>query len=480
MHRLHSGLTVAVAIKDGRSPELRALLRSLNNSIAKSEARNTNHHSNEPLPQGTDTNSPAEDSDQHDNNNKLCDFENSETTLVVSGVILPVQNYNGETLPSTLVFATTYSGPLKKHLEELVKTSKTGLCQIFKNCVGFPDGESINDDALISFIKSHSQGGAFGSRYTCITKQDVKNEKELRKEIEDYLDNVQESNSTVHKKALDVKTLIQLHLKSRGDKFKWAMKPARDNLVEFLSKNRAFILVGFLALAIIATTVIINRESSGWPMSILLGIAVLIAVIAVTIIVGFGMIYFIARSKHNTADRPPDDHVRQVTATQLRPIINEMTAAAPLKKGALRRAFYSTALKIINLHSCYLMKVPTVSSLRWLAIDNHKRLLFLSNYSNTTDFYVREFLNGKTPEGVNFMFTHGEGFPDAKYLRKGGITEDPEGYMNVIHTHQHPTDLWYVHDSELTIDQILRNRQIRNGLYKEMNEQEALNWLRLL
>jgi hypothetical protein len=405
---------------------------------------------------------------------------NDDKTVVFCGFILPPKIYIVETLPATLVFATTYTGPLQNHLEDLIKTSKTGLCQIFKYCNGFSDRESISDAELISFIKQHSKSGAFGSRYTCITKEDVKKEKELRQEIEDYLDDAQESKSTAGKNALDMKTLIQQHLKTRGDKFEWATKPAKDSLVEFASKNKTFIILALLALAIITTTIIVGSKSLGWPLAVVLGIAICIDLLLVIVAIVFGLLYYLARSKHVTAARPPDANVRQVTATQLRPIINEMTAAAPLKKGMLRRAFYSAALRAINLHSCYLMKVPTVSSLRWLSIDKSKRLLFLSNYSNTTDFYVREFLNGKTPRGVNFMFTHGEGFPDAKLLFKGGITDDPEGYMNVIHTHQHPTDLWYMHDYNLTIDQILRNRKIRNGLFKDMSEKEANSWLKLL
>jgi hypothetical protein len=460
MHRLHSGLTVAVAIKDGKSTDLRAILRSLNKSIVDTKLRESE----------ADTSLAA---------NKLCDFENSETTLVISGVVIPAQNYHGETLPSTLVFATTYTGTLDNHLQDLVKSSGAGLCQVFENCHDFPDNEAISDNDLISFLKSHNRTGAFGSRYSCITKQEVKKEKELRKEIEDYLDNAQEFGALDNRRAKDIQTLIQRHIKAQGDRFNWARKPARASLIEFLTKNKAIILIIILAFVIIIPVVLVNPESLGWFLSIGLGLAIIIDITVIILIIAYVLRFYIARSKNITASRPADDLVRQVTSTQLRPIINEMTAAAPLKKGFLRRHFYAKALDVIGFAGDHLMKVPTVSSLRWLSIDNRKRLLFLSNYSNTTDFYVREFLNGKTPLGVNFMFTNGVGFPDAKLLREGGITEDPEGYMNVIHTHQHPTELWYMHDYEITIDQILKNRKIRNGLFKKMNEMKTTEWLRL-
>jgi len=104
----------------------------------------------------------------------------------------------------------------------------------------------------------------------------------------------------------------------------------------------------------------------------------------------------------------------------------------------------------------------------------------MANYSNTTDFYVRDFLNGTTPRGVNFMFTNGQGFPDAKMLIYGGITDNPEGYMNAVHKGQVVSQYSYEHQPHLTSDIIKRNRMIRNRLFRQMDEKEAWEWLKLL
>jgi hypothetical protein len=368
----------------------------------------------------------------------------------------------------------------------VIRTSRTGLCQIFKHCIDFPETELVKDKDLTYYLKTHSRPGAFNSRYNCITKQDVQREKELRGEIEGYIDKIQEFMLHNDQMVLNdhpatlVKTLIQRHIKAQIDKFEWAYKPARNNIFEFLTKYRAPILIASLGLIILLLTYIFFHKSLGWLLAIILGIAIIIDIIFLGIWALDMIMSHISRHRHLTAARPPDAYVRKIAATQLRPIINEMTAAAPLKKGRLRRLFYSTALGVINFARNHLMNVPTVSSIRWLTIDKRKRLVFLSNYSNTTDFYVREFLTGNTPRGVNFMFTNGAGFPDAELLQKGGISDDPEGYMNVIHTHQHVTDLWYSHDYNLTVDQIIRNRKIRNGLFKKMNEEKASIWLKLL
>ncbi len=451
MHRIHSGLTVAVAIKAGKADSLRALLKSLANN----------------------------------GNNCLANFKDSETTLFVSGVILPAQNYYGEMLPETFVLATTYCGPLSTHLADLIKTCGGDLCEIFKYCLDFPDGGLVRDEELSYYLKAHRYRSAFNSRYNCIAKQDAEKEKNLRKEIENYLDKAQDLNAFDHLSALQVKTLILRHIKAQGDEYEWAYKPARKNLTEIYLANRG-ITIGILTFLLLLGFVLYSFQFRGPFLLIfitvfLLLIAVLFAVSILFFIPAYILVaLYITRKKNFTASRPPDAYIRKIAATQLHPVLNEMTAAGPLKQGRLRRYFYATALRVISYFASSLMKVPTVSNIRWLVIDNRKRLLFLPNYSNSTDFYVRDFLNGTTPRGVNFMFNNGQGFPDAKLLFKDGITRDPEGYMNAVHSGQHVTDLWYAHEPNLTSDIINKNRKIRNGLFKKMDEKKANEWLKLL
>ncbi|MEO5893688.1 MAG: hypothetical protein ABIQ31_25765 [Ferruginibacter sp.] len=437
MHRIHSGFTVAVAIKNGESGRLKALLKQLNKDESKS----------------------------------LVDFAGSETALFVSGVILPAQNYHGEMLPETFVLATTFCGPFSRHLDDLLRTSKRGLCEIFRHCEGFPENGLARDIDLAGYLRSHKYRSAFKSRYSGITKKDVQEEKVLRRQIETYLDKLRGLNVLDGLSPKSIKALIQRHIKTHATKFNCADRPARSaNFQEILSTWRVavFLMVFefflFLVIALLVTYYICFCT------------LFFIGFLLITMAVGFG--FYIASKKSVTASRPPDSHVRRITATQLHPVINEMTAAAPLKKGQLRKYFYAFALRVISIAGL-IMDIPTVSSIRWLVVDKRRRLVFLSNYANTTDFYVRDFLNGTTPKGINFMFSNGMGFPDAVFFYSGGVMTDPEGYMNVIHTHQHVTDLWYAHEQSLTVDNINKNRKIRDGLFKRMSDKEAKEWLRL-
>ncbi len=431
MHRIHAGLTVIVPVKEGNKQKLSDLLKHLN--------KNGRKHI----------------------------FYKSHTTLFAAGVIIPDQEYHtkDDKLPESLVFATTYCGPLAAHLDDLWKTNQKNLCDIFSYCQGLcPNADKKQ---FIAFIKKYSKTGSFTSRFNLITKEEVRLEKELRENIENYIDKAQKICAFDNIKPTEVKTLIYRHVKSFGDDYGWALKPFRKTLWEWLYVNKVKIfmvaLISLLFFLLAFKTFLI---------SIIVKILIVLALLVLAILVN------VNREKTPSAFRPSDDRVREIAATQLNPVTNGMTAAAPLKKGIVRRYFYAFVLKAAGLF--YKANVPTVSSIRWLSVDNRKRLLFLSNYSNTTDFYVRDFLIGKTPYGVNFMFSNGMGFPDACLSIFGGIRENPEGYMNAVHTGQHVMDLWYTHENELTVDMINRNRNIRNGLAKEMNENEASEWLRLL
>jgi VIT1/CCC1 family predicted Fe2+/Mn2+ transporter len=443
MHRIHAGFTMTAVIKCGESAALKALLNSLNQ---------------EP--------------------NQLTDFSGSSSLFFLSGVILPLQVYlpntSGKTdLPETLVLATSFCGPLDNHLEELVKKSGRGLFAMFSHCKDFTSSNPSDEKALLAYLKSHRLHNAFNSRYSGITKADVQKEKQLKCEIEMYIDKANKLSAFYRLSPAEIKKLIQRHITTRGEEYDWAHKPARKSVREFFAAKPQFafllILFGFWAAFYFV-----------FPAYFLYGLCTFLELAVAVILLFIVLAWYIGSAITKPALRPSDDHVREIAATQLQPVLNEMTATGPLKAGVLRRYFYATALRVIGMFAPLFMNVPTVSSIRWLVTDNKRRLLFLSNYSNSTDFYVRDFLNGTTPRGVNFMFTNGQGFPDAKFLFKGGIADHPEAFMDAVHTGQTVTDLWYRHERNLTVDIINKNREIRNGLFAKMNEDETRSWISLL
>lgn len=452
MHRIHGGFTAAFPIKEEGTEA-----SSLSGMLAFLHKHNGPGGSN---------------------------FDKSATTLFVSGVVLPAQDYKNEKLPPTLVLATTYCGPLKAHLHDLIATNKNILVKMFMFCKDFNGGYDASDEEIYLFLKKHSHHSNFNSRCNFISKQDTKNEKALRNEIENYIDRARAQSGFKNCSPQEIRKLIQRHIISCGEEYAWALKPFKKNGWELLETWRVritYILLPVIGIALGLTLfapIGLTIAALFWKkLNLGLCLAGCIPFVFIAIVLARLMLM-----KTKTAVRPPDARVQELAATQLNPVLNEMTAAAPLKAGFLRAFLYASLLRILGMVAPILLKIPTVSNIRWLVIDNKKRLLFLSCFSNTTDFYVRDFLVGKTAKGVNFMFTHGQGFPDARWLFKTkGIITDPEGYMHAVHTGQHVTDLWYGHEKHLTADIINNNRKIRNGLFKKiMTEEDALEWLKLL
>src|SRR4051812_20131858 len=66
-------------------------------------------------------------------------FARTKSTLFVPGVVIPEQDYHGDPLPATLLLLTSYCGPLKIHLAELIKFGAAGLRELFQHTVEFPE-----------------------------------------------------------------------------------------------------------------------------------------------------------------------------------------------------------------------------------------------------------------------------------------------------------------------------------------------------
>ena len=81
---------------------------------------------------------------------------------------------------------------------------------------------------------------------------------------------------------------------------------------------------------------------------------------------------------------------------------------------------------------------------------------------------------------INLSFGFGRGYPKTAWIIWRGALEDPNGFINVVHANQRSTELWYCPYRNLSIDNIRRNRAIREGLFGPKRDDEARAWLQLL
>jgi hypothetical protein len=191
------------------------------------------------------------------------------------------------------------------------------------------------------------------------------------------------------------------------------------------------------------------------------------------------------RSDPEYCPGPAAGHLRGLRELEDRGPTNQFTAVGPVKPGAFRRALVSVLLLIIGwgarhiFHSGHLARVQTIHFARWVVLDDGARVLFASNYDGIHEAYMDDFIN-KVAWGLNLIFSNGVGWPHTDWLVAGGARR--EGcFKKYQRAHQVPTQVWYDAYPGLTLNDMRRNRRIREGLEQgEVGEDQALAWLRLL
>jgi len=183
--------------------------------------------------------------------------------------------------------------------------------------------------------------------------------------------------------------------------------------------------------------------------------------------------------------RPEPAHVATLAAREDYDISNQFTAFGSVKPGTFRLWTLIFVLWLVNLSTRFvytrglLARVGTIHFARWVFMDNHRRLLFASNYDGSLDSYMDDFIN-KVAFGLNLVFSNGIGYPRTRFLVLDGAA-DEQAFKNYIRRHQLATEVWYKAYPGLSSADLARNRRIREGFErKTMTETEARAWLALI
>ena len=87
-----------------------------------------------------------------------------------------------------------------------------------------------------------------------------------------------------------------------------------------------------------------------------------------------------------------------------------------LKPGLVRRWAAIALLSAIDFAARHvytrgrLARVRTIHFARWVFLDGKTRVIFLSNYDDSLESYMDDFIN-KVGFGLNLSFSHGIGYP---------------------------------------------------------------------
>lgn len=435
MHSVHAGLSIVATLKPGSFSTVDTILKQW-------------------------------DIDYRQKNQSF--FKQSKSTLFATGVIVTSQNYHGEILPDTLLLLTSFHGPLKYHVNELTDYGARELQNLFKNCLNFPD-DGLNDtSALKKFLIKHRKPDTFYTGMQHITCTDIEREESLRKEIADFID---DNNSFPCLGAQQIRDRIQTYIRSKKD-LQWAERPLKKPIMNYVILYGAAVGYSILLLTMIVSLILGVR----YNLLFLIISSPLLLLVAVIIRFKFDQ-----KLEDPIAEKPANERLKELCRSQNHPVINELTVAGPLKKGWGRKWVLIIILRLISSIRFHL-SIATIATARWIATDNGKRLVFISNFANRSDSYVRDFVDsGKSARKINIIFSHGTGYPKTEGFTKEGASSNPEGFMNVFHHNQHVTQFWYSPYLNLSVDNINNNRKIRMGLFGDLRKTgEIQQWLSLL
>lgn len=418
-------------------------------------------------------------------------FARTTTTHFATITVIPEQHYGDEVLPATLLLATTFCGPVRAHVTELVGAMGDGLREVLAHCADFIAG--CADADLEAFLLEHRHGDTFYTGMQHLRPIDIKRHDELRRAIEDHVDGEQASGALAGKSADAIHRAIQEHVRATPG-LEWASEPIELPAGSWWALHWRTVIVEIVALtvvvALLAGTVATLLTDSPTLATIVQGGWIALGAFVALLLVVAGGVLHAERCQTYVSGRQPDDHVRTTAATQNRPVTNEFTVAGPVKEGALRPVALKLAMWGIARYVAGIpgfeklrdgVNIPTVASARWIASDGGRRLIFISSYTNASEPYVRDFIDVEAgAKRINLTFGFGRGYPKTRWVVQDGAVTNPNGFIHVVTENQRPTGFWYGPYAELSIDNIKRNRDIHRGLFGPCEREASQKWLHLL
>ncbi len=367
---------------------------------------------------------------------------------------LELHNLPRPAIPNYLALLGECDGSADAFIDALVREAGSGLRQLFSHCEGFsPDSD------LAAWIASHREPSAAV-----------------------YVNRMGRTVRQVHEEAALARALVSQFVREPPP----PGTSARERRKMLLAAIQLQIRGGRLRLTPIAPTPFLwwlgnLIHAVGIP---LIGLALLPLLVVLLPLI----IWLLRRAEKSDPEYCPRPNASAVTALQRledHDLTNSFTAVGPVKPGPFRKVLLWSLLLAIDygcrhiFNAGHLARVQTIHFARWAYLDNGARVLFISNYDGSHEAYMDDFIN-KVAWGLNLVFSNGFGWPRTDWLIKGGARRELP-FKHYQRRHQVPTQVWYKAYPGLTLSDLERHRQIREGAEAgEVDEATARAWLRLL
>jgi len=205
--------------------------------------------------------------------------------------------------------------------------------------------------------------------------------------------------------------------------------------------------------------------------------------------VGFVLYKLLRRLEESdfTQDHPPlsPEQLKLFAAQEDHIVQNHLASMVLVKPGMLRGFLIRAALRALKFvvplkaWNGYLGSMRTIHFAHWTLVGNSGRLLFLSNFDGSWQSYLDDFVD-KAHRGLTLAWGNCVGFPRTEDLVRQGAAHGTE-FKAWARQSQTQNILWYSAYPTHTVNQIIRNTSIVDGLRKEsMKQKEAEQWAQLL
>jgi hypothetical protein len=372
-------------------------------------------------------------------NGSVIDLGSLEGVHFARFILLPATaDLQGQPLDPLLIYMSDLDVSVERHLAELVDGAGAGVDQLFGMCDDYPHrAERSREDRLAFLRKQRVKERAFYVNTVGRTCKQIRQEAELREDIETFLD-----GELGNKDPSAVASALRTHV-AGDNSLAWALKPPAGLSLSF--RIREFV------------------HMVGVPLLLLL-VSPFLLVAAPFFLVVLRLHELRDRAPH---EKPPAQLVQELSALEDHLVQNPFTAIGFVKPGVFRRMTLTGVLFAIDYATRHIFNrgdlagVKTIHFARWVSLDNNRRVIFVSNYDGSLESYMDDFID-KIAFGLNVVFSNGFGYPRTRWLVADGA-HDELAFKDYLRLHQVPTRVWFSAYGRLTNLNIATNERIRGG-----------------
>lgn len=352
-------------------------------------------------------------------------------------------------ISTRLILSTNYDGDEENHLDEIVNQLTSYIDEVYQCCENYPDLNSRNATTRKNYLKQwRVKTSAFFIGAPWRSVKQIYEEDSLRDHIWEFISTKNWNGKT----AVEVHRAIQSEINSKPG-FQWSKTKAP------VKKPDLLILAAYGLLVI--------------------------AVLPIMILWILYIHFFHERRDKNgslTLSQLSEEKIRILEKDEDLFQQNQFTQIAVMKPGIVRKLNFKIWMlrtRVLAGHMFVkgkLLNIPTIHFARWVLFDNDKHVLFFSNFDGSWQQYLGDFID-QSGWGLSGIFSNTVNFPKTKFMVTGGAY-DEEHFLAWSRSTQIPTQVWYSAYPHLSIKNINNNTEIRNDLFKNLDEQQARLFLK--